>query len=66
MILKTVRISSPSIHQPIDHILEDHEVSMLAMQTGYLVLCAKNSLADDERLQTEGVKVQGQCLQLSS
>ena len=32
----------------------------------YLVLCAKNSLADDERLQTEGVEVQGQRLQLSS
>ena len=69
MILKTVGICSSSVHQAIDHVLENVKIKDVFETEHYiksysrpadLVLCAKNPLADDETLQPEGVEVEGQ------
>ena len=71
VILKTVSIGCSSVHQPVDHVLQrrnsqnkHHDCNYQAQ--AYLVLCAKNPLADDETLQPEGVEVEGQGFQLGA
>ena len=75
MILKTVGICSSSVHQAIDHVLENVKIKNVFEIEHYiksysrpadLVLCAKNPLTYDERLKPEGVEVQSQRLKLSS
>ena len=75
MILKTVGICSSSVHQAIDHVLENVKIKNVFEIEHYiksywrpadLVLCAKNPLAYDERLKPEGVEVQSQRLKLNS
>ena len=65
VILKTVSIGCSSVHQPVDHVLQNKRVNDIKLSSeAYLVLCAKNPLADDETLQPEGVEVEGQGFQL--
>ena len=69
VILKTVSIGCSSVHQPVDHVLQNKrgktDITTSSYQAqAYLVLCAKNPLADDETLQPEGVEVEGQGFQL--
>ena len=69
VILKTVSIGCSSVHQPVDHVLQNKRVktnfrTSSYQAQAYFVLCAKNPLADDETLQPEGVEVEGQGFQL--